>query len=57
MDGYERQAVSKRIRPASGDDIIGYLVAHGSGFDNYDLYIVCPGIAPITGAGQNADGS
>ncbi len=37
LDGLEKIGGVKRNKPASSPDIIGYMVAHSSGFDNPDL--------------------
>lgn len=37
LDGTEKIGGNQRNKPATSDEIIGYMVAHSSGFDNPDL--------------------
>lgn len=37
LDGLEKVGGKQRNKPATGEDILGYMVAHSSGFDNPDL--------------------
>lgn len=37
LNGLEKVGGKQRNKPATGEDILGYMVAHSSGFDNPDL--------------------